>query len=277
MGAFEELIQSEIDKRLAKSTLISTAPCRVIESLDNEKYLVQLITNGSKIRLVNYSGSSLELGENVQVFYRGSSITDKNAYIGASLTKPNNIIYIYGKDLLNVSLSSKVVVSEISFDSTKETTANVVFNSVISSNELGDYTFEIYVDGEKQDFELTGTVGENNYNNCSFIIPIDLTQIGEHKVQIYGEGVGSITQIKSYVFGQSITKHIVPYYITNEDDYIYSLDANHSETIRYISSYTNIAMPTTLEEKPLTIVEMTTFNYTDLESVIIPEGITQIE
>lgn len=277
MGALEQIIQNEVDKKLAKSTLISTAPYRVIAILDNELYTVKSVTNNSQFNLYNYSGSSLEVGETVQVYYRGESITSHNAYIGASLTKPNNIAYINGEDEPNVSLNEKVMVSEIKFDSKKETIVNVVFNSVVGSNESGDYTFEIYVDGNKQEFDFTGTVGENTFSPCSFVIPIELSEIGSHIVQIYGEGVGSLAQIKSYVFGQNIFEYVPPSEPTDEDDYIYYLTSNHSETIRYIGSYENIIMPTTLEGKPLTIVGMTTFNYGDVQGVIIPEGITKIE
>ena len=277
MGALEELIQREIDKRLVKSALISTVPCRVIEELENETYMVQLITNKSRYTLVNYSGSPLTIGENVQVFYRGDIITPQSAYIGASLTKDNGIGYIYGDNVTNISLNERVMVSEIIFDNKKETIANIVFNAVVGSNELGDYVFEIYVDDIKQDFDLIGTIGENSYDNCSCIIPIEIYTAGTHKVEIYGEGVGSVAQIKSYVFGQNIFEHIIPSEPTDEDDYIYYLTGNHSETIRYIGSYENIIMPTTLEGKPLTIVGMTTFNYGDVQGVIIPEGITKIE
>lgn len=277
MGALEQIIQNEVDKKLSKSTLISTAPYSVIAILNNELYTVKSVINNSQFDLYNYSGSSLNIGETVQVYYRGENVTNHNAYIGASLTKPNNINYINGVDELSISLHERVVVSEIIFDNKKETIANVVFNSVVGSNELGDYTFEIYLDGKKQDFELIGTVGENNFSPCSFTIPIEISDAGSHIVQIYGEGVGSIARIKSYVFGQNIFEHIIPIEPTDENDYIYYLTDNHSETIRYIGSYENIIMPTTLEGKPLTIVGMTTFNYGDVQGVIIPEGITKIE
>lgn len=277
MGALEELIQREIDKRLVKSALISTVPCRVIEELENETYMVQLITNKSRYTLVNYSGSPLTIGENVQVFYRGDIITPQSAYIGASLTKDNGIGYIYGDNTTNISLNERVMVSEIIFDNKKETIANIVFNAVVGSNELGDYAFEIYVDDIKQDFDLIGTVVENTFSPCSFVVPVEISEIGTHTVRIYGEGTGSIARIKSYVFGQNIFEHIIPIEPTSEEDYIYYLTGNHSETIRYIGSYENIVMPTTLGEKPLTIVGMTTFNYGDVQGVTIPEGITKIE
>lgn len=277
VDAITELIKNLINKEIHKSTLISSVPCRVIESLGNELYTVKSITNNSEFNLYNYSGSSLNIGETVQVYYRGESITNHNAYIGASLNKSNDTVYINGEDTFNVSLNKRILVSEIIFNSEKETTINVVFNSVIGSNKLGDYTFETLVDDNKQSFDCIGTVVENGYSNCNFVIPVEISEAGVHRIQIYGEGVGSIAQMKTYIFGQYIYEYVIPSEPTNEDDYIYYLGDNYSETIRYISSYENIIMPTTLEGKPLTTVGMTTFNYGDVQGVIIPEGITTIE
>ena len=277
MDAITELIKNLINKEIRKSTLISSVPCRVIESLGNEMYTVQLVTDNSRYTLPNMSGSSLSVGENVQLFYYGEYISSKSSYIGASLNKSNDTVYINGEDTFNVSLNNRILVSEIIFNSERETTINVVFNSVIGSNKLGDYTFETFVDDNKQSFDCIGTVTENGYSNCNFVIPVEISEAGVHRIQIYGEGVGSIAQMKTYIFGQYIYEYVIPSEPTNEDDYIYYLGDNYSETIRYISSYENIIMPTTLEGKPLTKVGMTTFNYGDVQGVIIPEGITTIE
>lgn len=277
MDAITELIKNLINKEIHKSTLISSVPCRVIESLGNEMYTVQLITDNSQYTLPNMSGSSLSVGENVQLFYYGEYISSKSSYIGASLNKSNDTVYINGEDTFNVSLNKRILVSEIIFNSERETTINVVFNSVIGSNKLGDYTFETFVDDNKQSFDCIGTVTENGYSNCNFVIPVEIFEAGVHRIQIYGEGVGSIAQMKTYIFGQYIYEYVIPSEPTNEDDYIYYLSDNYSETIRYISSYENIIMPTTLEGKPLTKVGMTTFNYGDVQGVIISEGITTIE
>lgn len=64
---------------------------------------------------------------------------------------------------------------------------------------------------------------------------------------------------------------------TDENDYIYLTGENDSQTVLYISSYKNVQMPTTLDGKPLTTVGYETFYETDVERVIIPEGVTTIE
>lgn len=207
MGAFEDLVQREIDKRLAKSTLISTAPCRVIEVLDDEKYLVQLITNNSKIKLANYSGSPLEVGENAQVFYRGDTITQQSAYIGASLTKGGDgdkDVYILGTKTLGSLTVTEKTFCNVAVKALKETTITLGFNANILGLTNGDYVFKFYVDSEQYDYVVKGNDVADKYENCNVILPISLT-IGEHIVEINGSGSGTVEDLKAFVSGQDIT------------------------------------------------------------------------
>lgn len=89
MGAFETLIKQETEKTVKDSACVFSAPARVISVESNQRYKVQLITNNVQYTLVNYSGSNLEVGESVQIFYRNNFISEQSAYIGASLTKDN--------------------------------------------------------------------------------------------------------------------------------------------------------------------------------------------
>lgn len=207
MGAFEDLVQREIDKRLAKSTLISTAPCRVIEVLDDEKYLVQLITNNSKIKLANYSGSPLEVGENVQVFYRGDIITQQSAYIGASLTKGGDggkDVYILGTKTLGSLTVTEKTFCNVAVKALKETTITLGFNANILGLTSGDYVFKFYVDSKQYDYVVKGNDVADKYENCNVILPISLT-VGEHIVEINGSGSGTVEDLKAFVSGQDIT------------------------------------------------------------------------
>ena len=64
---------------------------------------------------------------------------------------------------------------------------------------------------------------------------------------------------------------------TNENDYIYEVFEDHSETWFYIGSKKRVLMPTTLEDQPITIVHATTFNETAITGLKVPEGIQIIE
>lgn len=277
MDALEQLIQNEVEKGIANSVIISSLPAKVVADLGNEFYTVELITSKSKFNLANFSGSSLNINENVQIFYRGGSISSKSAFIGASLNKSdsNKIRYFYGTDKTNLSIETATSVSEILFENKDETTINLVFNAVLSSEEGGDYTFTIYVDNVLQDFSVMGTVAADGYDNCSFTIPIEISDSGMHLVRIAGVGDCTVVQSKAYIFGQGLQSSV--YFVTNEDDYVYKLNSTNSDTIYYKSSYNYILMPSAFEELPLNIVGVTTFSDSDVEGVIIPEGVTFIE
>ena len=277
MDALEQIIQNEFEKEIANSVLISSLPAKVIENLGNEFYTVELITSKSKFNLVNFSGSSLNVDENVQVFYRGGSVSSKSAFIGASLNKSdgNKIRYFYGTDKSNISIETITSISEILFENNKDTTINLVCNAVLTSTDGGNYTFTIYLDNVLQEFTVIGTIVAEGYDNCSFTIPIEVIDTGLHHIKIVGVGNCTIVQSKAYLFGQNLQSSV--YFATNEDDYVYKLNSLTSDTIYYKSSYSNVLMPTTLEELPLNVICMTTFADTDVEGVIIPEGVTVIE
>lgn len=85
--ALKELIQSGAEKAIGKSACVFSAPARVISVEGNQRYKVQLVTSEAQYILANYSGSELQVGESVQIFYRNNIISEQSAYIGASLTK----------------------------------------------------------------------------------------------------------------------------------------------------------------------------------------------
>lgn len=87
MDAFGTLVRQEAEKVVKDSACVFSAPARVISVEGNQKYKVQLVTSDAQYILANYSGSNLEVGESVQIFYRNNFISEQSAYIGASLTK----------------------------------------------------------------------------------------------------------------------------------------------------------------------------------------------
>lgn len=207
MGALEQLIQNEIDKRLAKSTLISSVPCRVVEILDNEIYTVEIITTKTRFDLANYSGSPLSVGESVQVYYRGDALTSKSGYIGASLTKGGDggkDVYILGTKTLGSLTVTEKTFCNVAVKALKETTITLGFNANILGLTSGDYVFKFYVDSEQYDYVVKGNDVADKYENCNVILPISLT-VGEHIVEINGSGSGTVEDLKAFVSGQDIT------------------------------------------------------------------------
>lgn len=87
MDAFGTLVRQEAEKVVKDSACVFSAPAVVISIESNQRYKVRLITSDVQYTLANYSGSNLEVGESVQIFYRNNILSEQSAYIGASLTK----------------------------------------------------------------------------------------------------------------------------------------------------------------------------------------------
>lgn len=66
-------------------------------------------------------------------------------------------------------------------------------------------------------------------------------------------------------------------YVTNESDYIYEKDNSYAQTVFYLSSYTKLTLPTSLDGAPVNTIRATTFYNTSVNKIIIPDGITEIE
>ena len=49
----------------------------------------------------------------------------------------------------------------------------------------------------------TGTTIANGYVSCNFTLPFTFAQ-GNHVIEVRGGGTGTVTQMKSYIFGQGI-------------------------------------------------------------------------
>ena len=69
-------------------------------------------------------------------------------------------------------------------------------------------------------------------------------------------------------------------YEATDEDFLYTIDASElsSTSLSYLNTTKkNLLVPDTLGEKPLKTIGNTTFGYSDVKTVIIPEGITSIE
>ncbi len=285
MDVVRELIHNEAENVLNNSACIFSTPVRVVEDLDNELYVVETIATQSKYTVHNYSGSPVEIGEDVLLYFKGSVISNKSAYIGASLNKDSGggggsdtrhakIIYIDGENSLRELSNDETQICEVNFKALDETTVSLVFNTSINSDTVGTATFKIYVDEELITYAPKDTIC-NGYTHCTFNLPIPVEEVGEHTIVITATGIGYTEQIKGFIHGQSIEP--LDEYMTDENDYIYQVFSDHSETWFYIGTKKRIIMPTTLEGQPVTVVHATTFTETDVTSVRIPEGIHTIE
>lgn len=268
-----ELIDNRIDKALNQSAHVNSLIGQVIAA-SNDRYDVKLFTTGAVYNLPNYSGSDVSIGEQVYVYYSGGFLSNQTAYIGASLNKPALTTFIHGIAFLgSLSLTPKKIAS-VYFLNTAPTTINLVFNAVISSATVGAVTFTILVDDEEYEYEPAVTANDG-YTHCSFTLPVELSEISSHNIDIKASGVGAVTQIKTYIFGVSITES--DWVVTSENDYIYIVRDNEATLLIYIGSYTRIITPLTMDGAPVTKISNSCFMNTPVEAVMISNGVITID
>lgn len=209
MDSFIELIKQEVEKSIKKTTMLSSVPCYVTEVVGDEKYKVKSISTGDVYELPNFSGSPLDVGENVKVYYQGGSVSSRSAYIGASLTKANsvgeNIVYLTGISNPAHFQSNEKVYAYIILEATRDTTVTFSFNANIEGKG-GDYLFRFFVDSVAYDYYVKGSASVGNYDNCQVVLPINLTK-GERTIAVKGIGSGYIENMLMFVSGQGIKEH----------------------------------------------------------------------
>lgn len=272
MDSLIELIDNRIDKALNQSAHVNSLIGQVIAA-SNDRYDVKLFTTGAVYNLPNYSGSDVNIGEQVYVYYSGGFLSNQTAYIGASLNKPALTTFIHGIAFLgSLSLTPKKIAS-VYFLNTAPTTINLVFNAVISSDSVGAVTFTILVDDEEYEYEPAVTANDG-YTHCSFTLPVELSEISSHNIDIKASGVGAVTQIKVYIFGVSIAES--DWTLTTENDYIYVIRDGEATLLKYIGAYKRIITPLTIEDNPVTAIYNTCFMNSAVEAVIISSGVETI-
>lgn len=96
-------------------------------------------------------------------------------------------------------------------------------------------------------------------------------EVLDYDGNVYSEGY-----IKSevYKFGMTPAEGYMP---TDDSDYRFFADSDHSETWAYISDDIMIKTPSTLGGQPLTTIGADTFSYSDLVKAKIQEGVETIE
>lgn len=277
MEAIFALIDERISKYLSNSPYIVALPCVVKELKDNGFVEVELVSNKARYTVPNWSGSNVEVGENVQLFYRGAILSEQSAYVGASENKGGAGTFVTGESYVGTLPSDDFCVAMIAFKNTNESIL-LAFNAVIQdgTNSTVNCTFKVYVDEQLQSYSPVISTITGGYNHISFVMPLYLAK-DSHTIRIFANGEGAIiTAVESSVWGiVETTEH--PYEPTSENDYIYHTTDDMSGTIYYIGESLYPIVPDTFNTKPLKSIECTTFNYSDVQAVYIPDGVERIE
>jgi len=276
MDKLFQLIDERIAYMAKKMPFISSLPCEVTEVLDNNMVKVQLFSDGAIYTVPNWSGSALRVGENAHLFFRGSTFSESTAYVGAAPTRLTTN-YVVSTNKLGELLSTEREVATIYF-SNYSSKLLLICNACVQGNNSsnGSGNFKIYIDNVLQDYIVRFSVIGNGYETVAFTLPYEL-DLGSHKITIgvIGE-YANLTAMMCYVYG-AVETYEPPYTPTEDSDYIWNTSNGEASVLYYIGDVTNPIVPDTHNGNPVTTLEATAFNYTNVTSVYIPDGIEKIE
>lgn len=280
MDSLLTLIDSRIAKAEKNSLSIKSIPCSVIELLGNDYVRVKMITTGAIYDLLNKSGASVFVGENVQVYYTGL-FNSKSAYIGAVAPKDSgggsetSLSLVTGETQLIEIFDSEMVVGTCDFSVKTNTVCIMQFNITLWGINGGSTHFAFALD-DNTIYEpiLTTHIGE--YVSQSFSIPCEIVA-GTHAFAVKAWGDGLIINASIMTYGHGVESAEPPYEPTTDADYIYKTSTSQTNIIYYIGDSLYPSIPVAINEQPVKIIRGTAFNQSNIKSVYIPEGVEEIQ
>lgn len=280
MEAIFALIDERISKYLSNSPYIVSVPCVVKALGNNELVEVELVSNKARYTVPNWSGSPVEVGENVQLFYKGNILTEQTAYVGASLNKNNgggggtsSFNSVSGEVITGTLTSSEALISQFTvanFSNAVILSVNLTFQGDVSN--AGNGTISVYVNENEQSYTPIFNVDANCYETLSFSFPLNVP-VGSYFIEV--KGTGEYADLVSgcvFAYGD-----IEEYNTTDERDYYYTIDNGVATITRYIGESICPRVPTTLDGATVTTLDCGAFSDTGVRNVYIPEGITEIK
>lgn len=273
-----DLIDSRISKKLSNDMSLKSAPCTVADVLENDNVKVKLVSNGAEYTVSNYSGSQVQIGETVQLFYKGI-INQNSAYIGASLQKgggDGGLVSNCKTEVRIGGLSDTYLwVAKSTIVASHDTNVTVTYNSSLFGVTNGTADFIVYVDGIEHDYKPIVSLTAEMYTHISFSVSVFLEQ-GEHDIEIHGLGTGNVSVAYGFISGQYISNKM-NYDDTIDSDYVYITNENTTDILYYKGKSNYPMIPTIMNGKPTNILYATSFNLSDVKAVYIPDGVTQID
>ena len=274
MDELLKLIDSRVSKNQPQTT-VKSLPCKVIKITSDDAVTVELLSNNARYTVPNYSGSPVEVGENVLLYYTGI-LSEGKAYIGASINKGGAATsgFITGNVYIGQIFEQSRVIASVDFEATSQTVVQIIFNYVFLGTTNDAIYLESYVNGTKQGYKPIISMANGQYVSATFVLPLELTS-GSYGIEIKANGANSITGGQINAVGHNIIGS--SYEPTGDDDYIYETVNNTTNAIYYIGQAIHPEIPVKLNDKPIKIIRATAFNGTNVETVYIPDGVEEIE
>jgi len=195
-----KLIDTRIQNAIAASAHINSEIAQVV-SEDGKKATVKLLSTGTEYTLPNYSGSVVQTGDVVYVYWKGGFLSASSAYIGAVNYKDSaSPIVINGLNTLGEIIRDNTRITIIKFKATQSVNLLIVFNANVFGTIEGDCSLEVYIDENKISHVPRETILQDKYNLICFTLPF-FCESGEHELKILANGTGNYINICSYIYG----------------------------------------------------------------------------
>lgn len=230
--------------------------------------LIEEIANGAnndKFTSLPLIGSGIINGQRFRaaIYYILDILGCQNAQYAETVTcKFNTSCYIYGRELSAITIYGNA--SGVGEQVTPGTGFyNVGFKLYDMLDNSWDDNYQLFIQ----------PIGDEPlYEGDSYTITVPNT-VDSSKHSIYKlELQHFITDIEPTF---KLTR--APLYEATDTDFRYTTDETSSTSLSYLNNKTKLAIPTTLGEQPLKTIGNTTFAYSDVTTIVVPEGVETIE
>lgn len=228
MDAISEYVSNIAEDKIAASQCIMAVPARVEKVMSNNMCLVNLIANDTQLVVPNWSGCDVEVGDEVRLFYTGSILSERTAYIGAAsyivnrrlccvegnfIVDPNSTTTSYPKGQRVIPDNNSTNISQYQFRATHPQTVLVTFSGVmVGQADTGMTKVELYMDNVKYNYDYSISVfGASTFGARIYCPTITLPftiDAGDHEIEVKIVGVGTnlgfYFDCCSYVLGQGL-------------------------------------------------------------------------
>lgn len=274
MNELIKIIDNRIKNTINNSNIIRTIPAKVLSVNDDNSVTIQMLDSNSVHILKNYSGTDLFENEIVNVFYNNVN----NMYIGSALQIPSVIT------TLNCQTKCEDITTEginvVTIDFRCGMTTNVYLSADLQIDDTNSnlITAQFYIDNEMQTFTpQLSTINGSLLQHLEFVFKnVNVTTANTTHtimVKLIGNG-GNVAVAQGVISGYGIKEP--DYDITDASDYRYIVNESDVTIIGYLGSSKRPKVPDAIEGKPVAKIECTAFNYSDVKSAVIPEGVTAV-
>ncbi|WP_303824472.1 leucine-rich repeat protein [Ruminococcus flavefaciens] len=131
----------------------------------------------------------------------------------------------------------------------------------------------VYHDEVVQDFRPMLDLHAGEYSTLTFTVPITAAA-GEHTVRVAACGKAELTDISAHIWGQELTGKSPEY--TSASDYTYTIEDGAATVTGYHGDSLYPEIPPRFEGAVTAVIGAEAFTDSEITSVYIPEGVTEI-